>query len=275
MIHRKLLRAPVRALALALFLLFPANALGQIEVVGELSHRFELLPGNQVSGEVQIRNSSDSVAHARIYLEDVAYEGRETHYLPAGQSPRSSAGWTTITPTSVDLAPGETQDVTFRISVPGDGSLEGTFWTTLIIENSPTGEQAVEDQQFGIRAITRYQVLLAVQLPTTDTTPLTFDEPALHRGDAQHTYFFTVAIGNPGNALYRVATYVEVYDPQGMPVATVEGQERSIYPAATVDQVFDLGHLEDGVYSVLVVADGGALGAYGARYNLEVAANRE
>ncbi len=261
---------------LALLLLFlQAAGLAQIEVVGELAHRFELLPGNQVTGEVQIRNSSDSVASATLYLEDVIYDGRQLQYLPPGEFERSSAGWTTINPPSVDLAPGETQEVTFRISVPSDTSLDGTYWTSLIIENAATEEQAVEDQQFGIRAITRYQVMLAVQLPTADPVPLTFNDPGLHRGEEEQTYLFTVAIGNPGDALYRVATYVEVYDPNGTPITTVEGQERSIYPGAMVDQVFELGELEDGIYSVLVVADGGALGAYGARYNLEVSANQE
>src|SRR5690625_2250695 len=143
---------PLHRLVLGLLFLQTA-AFAQIEVVGDLSHRFELLPGGRVTGEVKIRNSSDSVASASVYLEDVIYDGREALYLPPGEFEHSSASWTTINPPSVDLAPGETQDVTFRISVPDDSSLDGTYWTSVIIENAPTGEQAVEDQQFGIRAI--------------------------------------------------------------------------------------------------------------------------
>lgn len=87
-------------------------------------------PGRTVLVKSKIRNRSQASLPLTVRIEDFTASGEEGQVALESQGPYSLASWTKLTPASFTLAPGEEQEVTAEIKVPGQkvaGGYYGSF----------------------------------------------------------------------------------------------------------------------------------------------------
>lgn len=109
----------------------------------------------------QVRNDESEALQMAVglcdWIRDI--DGANLFCEEAGEVERSAADWVSVAPTQFELAPEESQEIRFTISVPrADGSpLEGTYWTAVMVEATPKrteeqpGTQIVVKRRFGVK----------------------------------------------------------------------------------------------------------------------------
>lgn len=113
-------------------------AVARVGVVGALSRRMQLTPGQEAQGRVLVRNQGTASRVVKAYLTDYqsSADGK-TRYGEAGGHARSNAPWVHIVPAEQTVAPGDTAAFNFIVRVPDDPGLAGTYWSMLLVEPVP------------------------------------------------------------------------------------------------------------------------------------------
>ncbi|MDP2311989.1 MAG: hypothetical protein Q8P41_03725 [Pseudomonadota bacterium] len=100
-----------------------------LQVVGELVHESSLTSGQSAEGRVVLRNDGASAVEVVVYPRDAAEEGEGATALAGSNRP-----WLRFTPRLVTIGAGGTAEVPYRIEVPPNTDVAGTFGTLLVIE---------------------------------------------------------------------------------------------------------------------------------------------
>lgn len=255
-------------LAGALITLLSTPAAAQITVAGDLIEiQAGVRPGDSYGGKLTLRNVGSSEAVARVYVNDVLFEGQEQSYLEPGRAPRSNGGWLQLDTTSVQLAAGESTTVAYSVTVPVAADLSGSYWSMVMVENSP-GDTTSTDQGVGIRSLTRYGVYVVTNMLEDANVELDFVEPRLHTDDGGVTV--VVSVRNSGLRLVRPKGYLDLYNSGGGHAGRIDSEPALIFPNEQVGRSYRLGHLEPGDYTAIVVVDAGGEDVFGARYTLSL-----
>ena len=252
----------------------PASA---VLLEGSFFRLHTVQPGDIVDGMVTLRNISLNPETVRFFVLDRVNDARYgRRYVEPGELERSNAPWIDLGQSEVTIAPGQQFNLVYRIHVPADESLRGTYWSALMIEPQPT-EQDVKvegpesDDSFAvtIRQIIRQEVMLVTNIGTSCARQVSFLEPQLRTSD-DGTLIFEVLVENTGECLLNPNVWLELYDESGRVVGRFQNDQPRIYPGAALRQSFDLGSLEAGTYLALVIVDEGGEDVFGARYTLQV-----
>lgn len=258
----------LRPLAGLLLLLLSGFAGAQVRVTSDLTHVYRVQPGSVHRGVIELENRGSEAATVRLYRRDYRFEADGSNYYPEpGTLPRSNAAWVKVFTSLATLAAGETSELGYELQVPADATLEGTYWSLLMVEVEPP---AVDENAGGaqVREIVRYGVQVVAELPGTSAPDLAFADPSLQRDDAGNSRF-TLAVANHGARWTQPAMKLELYSTEGLLLESFEAASRTLYPDTGVRQQFDLGVLESGRYLALVIADG-PYGAVAGQYTLDV-----
>jgi hypothetical protein len=263
----------LRLLSAAVLGFAPATLPAQIVVTSSAVVERAAAPGESWSGTIGLRNPTDRPYEARVYLTDYGFSADgATRYSAPGTTPRSSAGWTVVSPSRVTVPAGGQASVAYTVSVPRGAALSGTYWSMVMVETAapepPAGAAARRDArvQVGVRTAMRYGVQLSTTVRGTGTPRAAFASPraAVHGG--RRTLGFDVV--NDGEVAYRPRLRLELFDGEGNPRGRWEAARGLMYPGTSVRQSFDLGALPAGRYQAMVVADAGGESVFGARYTL-------
>jgi hypothetical protein len=267
---RRLARPRALAWLAALLAVQPGSlGLAQISVAGDLIYIQEgVRPGDSYSGTLTLINLGSAVATATVYLNDVSFEAGELAYLEPGTEPRSNAGWIELELGSVQIEGGESATVGYTVTVPEDPGLHDSYWSMVMVENAPVGAGPTE-QGVNIRSVTRYGVYLVTNFSQRTPLQLDFVDPVLQT-DEQSGAVFSVAVVNAGRRLVRPASYLEIFDSNGVHVGRVDSDPALIFPNARVGHKYRLGNLPPGDYMAIAVVDAGGEDVFGARYTLRV-----
>jgi len=266
-------RLPILAIPL-LFVVHSTKA--QIYIGASLAHDREVTVGNSYEGTVPISNTSDVAVQARLYLTDYRFvaDGRNWYDEPGTQD-RSNALWIGFGNPVVTIPARSTMEVAYRVDVPDDPKLEGSYWSMMMVEAIPT--ESIESTlssdssipQFGVRRRLRYGVQIATHVIETGRADLSLADPQLVENEDAGARL-SVVVDNAGNRLAESHVYIDLFDSDGRNVGRFEGSRARIYPGTSFRHSVPIIVEEKGRYEALFVIDIGDGNTYGAQYTLEL-----
>lgn len=181
-------------------------------------------PGDSVTVTTTIRNSSNTTLPFTVQIHDFTAEGDEGQVAIAEKSNYSVASWTTVSPESFSLSPGEEQEVTGIIKVPSDaaGGRYGSF--VFSVKGDEEGGSASVTQQIASLFLVR------INGPVDETLNLiSFQAPNFSEFGPIP---FNLTFENKGNVHVKVYGLVNVSDMFGNTVADIVVPGTNVFPQA-------------------------------------------
>jgi hypothetical protein len=192
-----------------------------------------LEPGAAARGELRFAYDGDGTAsasaHATVLDHRLGPDGPVSQ-PPAENTPFSAASWITVTPPSLELQPGATETVRYRVQVPAD-AVPGDYNAEILVETDPPGTRS------GIRLVVnvpgepnRQTTLVSFAARPEPMHFLSYDIstplPVYDGGPIQ----FQAQAENDGNFITSVTGTVEMIDQFGRGVSQVELSPDQILP---------------------------------------------
>ncbi len=264
---------PAATLAVALLLALAPSAFATLVVNGSLTAEFDVSPGAHVVGSLPVRNTGDQDATVRVYQTDyLFFADGSNDYDPIGSQPRSNGAWVHLAADTLTVAAGASVPIQYTVDIPDDASLAGSYWSMVMIEEVVPEPEPSPTAGLTARTLTRYGVQVVTNVVGAQGGTLEFSRPVLTRNDGG-SVVLTVDVSNGGDSMLSGHFTLELYDASGASLATVEGQDRRLYPATSVLERFDLGDAENGTLTAVILGDAGGDQVFGARYDLDLSAN--
>ncbi len=245
---------------------------GTFSVIGKLGRDYTVSPGMSIVGRIIVKNPSVEPVEVEARLADYIFQADGTNnFVEPGTLPRSNASWVTISPQQLVIPPNETLSFSYRIDVPDDPDLEGSYWSIVLI--SPVVKPyAVESEEgktvVGIQSVLQYGVQLATHFSGTGSREMKVLESHLVEVDGEPQLELQVA--STGTLMIRPRMWVELFDEEGASSGRFEGTSMRAYPGCSVRVQIPLSGVSAGSYTALLVADLGNDDLVGMRYQLEI-----
>ena len=244
-----------------------------ISLPGGLTIEKTVLPNGSASGSIVILNNETAAETVRIYQTDYTFnaDGKNEFGKP-GSIARSCANWITLSSNQIVVPPKGSAEISYKISVPDNESLRGTYWSVIMAEPVPDASLTPPSPEkgkasIGVQAVFRHAVQVIVNIGDTGVKALEFTSKKL-KSEKGKT-FLIIDAKNTGERWLVPDLYVDLFDRNGQAKRCHGGKFR-IYPGCSVRYTVDLGQLGRGTYNALVVADAGEENVFGAKYILEV-----
>lgn len=243
-------------------------AQSQIAIAGELTYEQTILPGNDESSAISIRNMGPDSALVRVYQKDyVFYYDGTTDYPEPGTIERSNATWITYTPTRFYIPGNAEVTVNFIVQVPSIDTLAGTFWSMLMVE--PMDEIVPEKQEgISVNSVIRYGIQIITNIGNTGEKNIEFIDVNLMKDKDKRVLL--VDIENIGERIVRPSVWAELYDTTGNKIGTFETTIARIFPGTSVRKKIELTEVKTGKYKTIIIADCGEDDLFGLDYSLEI-----
>jgi len=269
------------ALGLLCVAVTPSRSEAQGFSLSFTTSQFTVSPGDTFIETILVSNTSEEPQAMRVYLGDwVRVPGQTSEYSldeEGGLEPRSFKDWMVFSPERMTVEPGESQNLTYEVSVPDDPALEGSYWAVIFVEGVPSEEADIvatseEGMGIGIRTVFRYALQIFATIEGTEIRDATFTTMSMD--PAQGGFNATAVFENRGNIYLRPKVWLELRDVTGETVYTQEHGGQTVLPESARDFVFELRDLpiESGEYLVMIIADYGmpTLIAAQGRINLTI-----
>jgi hypothetical protein len=272
---------------LSVLLALPSFA-SDFSVVGPLVREDHLDPGQRTAGTILVRNNSDSAQQLMVYRRDYLFHADGTNeYLEPATTARSNAAWVDFTASELILEPHGTERLHYRVDVPLDPKLAGTYWSLLMIEPSAVEplETAAGGKTVSIQTVVRYGIQLVSHVGSAEGALLAFDHGELvpsappdpaqpltaKAGRALHGGRMSIDIRNAGTSLLAPRVWVELFDANGEKAGRFEARGRpGLLPGCSARYAIDIGNVTPGAYTALTVADAGMNSVFGTEYQLDL-----
>ncbi len=241
----------------------------QIAVLGELTHEFVVKAGVSYEEEIPVTNTTDHAVEVSITQTDYLFfaDGSNIYGEP-GSVPRSNASWITLyLPPRLLLNPGETTSMRYKIDVPNNPSLVGTYWSMLMV--APVlRSQVAPEEGVGIQTVMQYGIQVVTHISDTGERKIQIVNRELQL--EKEGLAFRIDVENVGERWVRPEVWMELYNQQGDRVGRFESERQRVYPGCSVRYRFQLGDVSGGRYKALVVFDNGDEYVWGAQYSLDL-----
>ncbi|MFW6015964.1 MAG: hypothetical protein ACOCRK_05965 [bacterium] len=244
-----------------------------ISVAGELTHIYTSDVDEEIDGKIIIRNNGKEADEVIIYQTDYLYniEGENSFNEP-GSHPRSNALWIDVFPERVVVPPKGEVFVNYKINIPSDSSLLGTYWSVIMVEPIKKSTQNFHTENknlnIGLNIKTRYGIRIINNMQDIGD----YDINILNREivENENGKFFVIDVENSGEAMIVPEVYMEVYDMKGNFVNKLTSSKLTIFPGTSVRHSLEVNKLDEGDYKALVVVDNGDENIWGAYYDFEL-----
>lgn len=127
-----------------------------------------LAPGTTINRRVEVQNNTNETQPVQLYAAAADVEGGDFNF-GEGRTQNDLTSWTTVSPSSVTLEPGDRGVATVTIAVPSDataGERYGVIWAEL--RAAPTAEE-------GIGAVNRVGIRMYVSIGPGGEPPTDFE----------------------------------------------------------------------------------------------------
>ncbi len=267
-------------------------------IKGKLIREHQISPGEEYRENITLTNRSTIPKEIKIYQTDYIYSHQGiSHYpQPAGQTERSNAKWISLNPSFLIIPPNEAATIHCHIQVPSDQSLQGTYWSMLMIEQIQTKSnseietnlQTIKSNQkdrddsqlfIGVQQIMRYGIQIVTNIGDSGEKEITIlDQKITSTKDQddqgtvkeKETYILQMDIKNSGERWVHPIAWVEVYDQQGLLINTFSGSKYVIYPGHSVSYQIYLNLVPHQSYQALVILDNEDDDVWGTQYTLDL-----
>lgn len=184
-------------------------------------------PGQTLTATAKIRNKSRVTVPVSVRIEDFTASGEEGQVALTDQGPYSVANWTTITPESFSLSPGEEKEVVAKIKVPANkiaGGYYGSFVFSVKNEVAQAGVASV-GQEIASLFLLKISGPISEQLSLESITAPSFSEFG--------PIPLVLKLTNNGNIHTKVYGLVNISDMFGNKVADLVVNQTNIFPGAS------------------------------------------
>lgn len=214
-----------------LFTLFPIflDAL----IVNDLSFSAAMTPGESRQVKLSLINESAQPEVVSFRLCDYTCNSNGEHAFdePGNTQGRSNASWIRLNSDTLTLAPGQKEEFFYVIDAPQDSSLDGSYWSVLLIEPStPVSKLRNEVEGFHIDVKVRY----AHHIVTTvgaGTPKLKVVDKEFKTIDGQQK--LCVHVENTGTLFLEPKLTLKLYNSEGKVDKTLEGGKERLYPGCS------------------------------------------
>jgi hypothetical protein len=257
---------------LALLALLPNTAQAQRFSADIQSHKLEAAPGDELSGTFGVSNFSSEPVTLNVLTGDwvrefttesgtvVPYAFKEGH---TGQEARSLVEWITFSPDKLTLEPGAEALISYRVEVPDDQELSGSYWGLFFIEEGKTEEEIKTEpapdthSQVGIKVKFRYILKIYVTIEDSAVAEPQFEAVEFSSENGNSTARSTIA--NPGPTFLMPTLIAQIRDAAGNVVYQSEEQKTTILPESSRTVAVGLPGLELAAaeYLLLLILDYG------------------
>jgi hypothetical protein len=244
---------------------------GNIAVLGGLAYEHTGAPGETYEGTIQVRNSGVSPCELRIYQSDYMFQASgETFYGDPGTTPRSNADWVLLNPRRSTIPGMSTGSIHYRVRVPADPDLSGSYWSMVMIEPMETDAQIISDKrgngQMGVRTLVRYGVQIVTDIGDGGARDIRFRDTRLVEDGGRR--LLEIDLENIGDMWLSPSFSVELYDEDGNHAFHFDSRQQRVYPGCSVRHRLDLASVPEGKYKALAIADNRDDYVFGAQYDL-------
>lgn len=138
-----------------------------VQLASPLRQVLSVAPGGSYEGEIALVNSSKQAATVQVSQVDFLPAEAGASYPEPGSLPRSNASWLELNnPGDVVVPAGAQVVVPYRIQVPDDLGLTGSYWSMILL--TPSDAASVQETQEGeVRTSVRTQFRYGVSVVTT------------------------------------------------------------------------------------------------------------
>lgn len=238
-----------------LFIQAPTALVGQISLIDSLSHERPANVGESYSGRLILVNSEKDEVEIRVSQSDHLYfqDARNDQEQP-GKLERSNAGWISFAKASLFIPPFSTVEVEYTVSVPDDGKIFGTYWSTILIEpvrlhHLEKEEREADDRPDEQRRKVGVKIVTHVSSSRAGELKLLYS--SLFKEDTK-TYL-QVEIENNSPRKQTPILSAEIYTQDGQYVDRLDFNRLRIYPGNSTKFDSDLSKLARGTYKALII----------------------
>lgn len=238
--------------------------------LSQIEFDFGLPAGTSQTGTFLVINDESEPTTVNVTVADWdRLPDGENRFMAPGTVERSASSWVTFAPAQFTLAPDESVEVRFTLTVP-DG-VEGTYWTALLVEGSP---REVETPG-GTTVLVRRRFAVKILETPPGSAPLEGRITDIQVGGLNP---LTTVIHFENTGLVNMPAVkgrVEVRDTSGNTVESIPIEEFPVLPGARrvvkVVSARPLGQtLPPGRYQVLTILDFGGANLLGGQLVLDV-----
>lgn len=252
------------------------SSISGFEVDGKLHKVLNLLPGASLQQIIYVSNTNEEIEEIEITQSDYLFEAKgRVSFSKKGTNPRSNAGWIKVEQDHLVLQPGTTAEVKYRIEVPGNMSLKGTYWSLInfdhkIVEETLTEKerQSSDKTSMSVNPVMGYAYQVITNIGRDIHVDMDIQNPVLIRAD--EGYLFQVDLHCTGERMINVAPWVEIFNTTGEKIAKARGQTVTILPDCSSRISFEMGSMQKGDYKLLLIVDSNTDKVFGGQYELEI-----
>lgn len=225
---------------------------------------FTTTPGETSMAKVTINNDTDLPNKFKVSFCDFNMDGYgKSSFLPAGDGDHSLSKWVSVSPSFVDLKPGEKQQLTLTLTVPEDEpGANKAAWSILLIEQAEerkTIDPGRDNEKiaFGIIPTFAFGVFLYQNPPTVEVNKVDIVNFLFDMQEERN--FLQIDVQNVGDGISYCTAYIELTN-----LGTGDSQKLlvkkfTIVPGLTREFKFKLpDHIDSGQYSAVGVLDFGS-----------------
>ncbi len=217
---------------------------------------FALGKGQNESQVITMTNGSNKKIQFRLYLGDWLRDtlGEHSYFRPDTLS-RSCAKYVTLNKNFVEIEPGQTQQVSVKLSMPdNDAAVSEMKWAMLFVE---TVEEKIANDAAKKQATINNLLRIAIhiyQTPPTLTNRQVKVISLKRAADNSNTY--RLFCQNTGNVMLQCKSYLELSSLADGKKTKLDPIEFPLFPEQKRYVIFRLpANLEKGKYSALAVID--------------------
>jgi hypothetical protein len=220
---------------------------------------FKLGNGQSEAQAINITNGSDKKVQFRLYLNDWIRDSTGGHvYFEPNTVSRSCSRWITLSKNFVELDPGQSTQVTVRLSIPDSSQATSEMkWSMLFIE---TVQEQTATNNKAAQATVRNLLRIGVHIYQTPPTLTQKEVKIYDLKPAADTLpnVYNLLCQNTGEIMLECKSYLEVTSLSDGKKVKLEALEFPLFPEQRRYVRYDLPKtLSKGKYSVLGVIDGG------------------
>ncbi len=252
---------------LLLFIAIFANA--NILVLNGLTHETLSQAGDKYRERIEVQNNGTEKKEVKIYIRDYwfSYTGESRHDEPGTQE-RSNAKWITYSPQLITLGPNEKGFIDFEVTVPSDDSLQGTYWSVIMVEGVVPPDTTASAGGVKINTAIRYAIQVITNIGETAKRDLQFIGLELAGDGGQK--MLNVAMQNTGDYILKPEMSLEIFDAEGNSAGVFKADRRKTFPGTSITSSIILEGIKPGNYTAILVADCDEDHIYGTNLSLEI-----
>lgn len=225
---------------------------------------FTVTPGSSQTAKVTINNDTDRPGKFKISFNDFNMDGYgKSAFIPAGEGDHSLSKWANVSPSFVELKPGEKKEIIVTLSIPEDSpGANKAAWSVMLIEQAEAREtidpgSGDEKIAFGIIPTFAFGIFLYQNPPTVEINKVDIVDFKLNQEEEKN--FLRIDIENVGDGITYCTAYVELTNLKTGDSQKLLVKKFTIVPGLTREFNFPLPEdLPSGDYSAVSVLDFGS-----------------